>query len=228
EPYYLTITGIVRKNKPEIPAQLKLASKTIPDTKFCFSKEIVLLSHIPKKNKIAIVASSYSKTTEVTNGKPNIIIHYNKTKGGTDSFDQLCHAYTVTKRTNRWPMRYFFDILDQAALNTRILLNCLRQNLDQNKIRAKYSLEDLSLHLITPYLRSRINNPSLCRDLRIAIGAILDIDEVESKGEERPYLPVKTRCGLCERKTDRKTKELCPSCRRPMCNTHRVYMCVEC
>lgn len=228
EPYYLTITGTVRKNKPEIPAQFKLASKIIPDTKFCFSKGIVLQSHTAKKNKVAIVASSYSKTTEITDGKPNIIIHYNKTKGGTDSFDQLCHAYTVTKRTNCWPMRYFFSILDQAAVNARILLNCLKRNLNQNKIQTKYCLEDLTLNWIMPYLRSRISNPSLRKDLRIAIGAILDIDGVEGKGEERPYLPVKARCGLCERKTDRKTKELCPSCRRPMCDTHRVYMCVEC
>lgn len=27
---------------------------------------------------------------------------------------------------------------------------------------------------------------------------------------------------------DRKTKMQCPSCHRPMCDEHRIYLCIDC
>ena len=59
-------------------------------------------------------------TVETTDEKPNIVRHCDATKGGTDNYDKLCHSYTVSGRTNR----SFFGILDQAAVNARILLKC--------------------------------------------------------------------------------------------------------
>ena len=90
-PYQLTITGTVRKNKREIPTEFKLSSKIIPDTKFCFSENIALLSYTPKKNKVVILASTYSKSTEITDGKPNIILHYNKTNA--NKINDLVHNH---------------------------------------------------------------------------------------------------------------------------------------
>ena len=120
----------------------------------------------------------------ITNGKPNIILHYNSTKGGTDTFDQLCHEYNVTKRTNRWPMRYFYNILDQAAVNARILLKCALTNLNiADRVRANDCLKRLAMHL-TPLLRTRVNNPSVRISLRMGIKTILN--------------PLKTRQNLAE------------------------------
>lgn len=231
EPYCLTFTGTIRKNKREIPAELKLASPTVPDTKFCLSsnKNVLLLSHTPKKNKIVLVASTYLKSTQITNGKPNVILHYNGTKGGTDTFDQLCHAYTVTKRTNRWPVRYFYGILDQAAVNARVLLKSAFANLNiTTPVKANDCLRRLSLHLVTPLLYSRLNNPSLRISLRVGIKNILHVNEQNFSDNERPVLDRKMRCSLCARKKDKKTQMQCPSCSRPMCDEHRSYICVEC
>lgn len=83
-PYNLTITGTIQENKREIPAEMIVASQTPPKTKFCFAKNNnITLSFTPKKNKIVLVASSFSSSTTITNGKPEIILHYNKTKGDT-------------------------------------------------------------------------------------------------------------------------------------------------
>lgn len=87
EPYNLTITGTIRKNKREIPAEMKVASKEFPESKFCFSDKVTLLSFTPKKNKIVLLASSFTSSIDITNDKPDIILHYNKTKGGTNTFD---------------------------------------------------------------------------------------------------------------------------------------------
>ncbi|KAG8238962.1 hypothetical protein J437_LFUL018817 [Ladona fulva] len=85
QPFNMSVTGTIRKNKREIPMEMKLASKYPPETKFCQTKDITLLSHTPKKNKIILVASTYLHTQEITDGKPNFILHYNDTKGGMDT-----------------------------------------------------------------------------------------------------------------------------------------------
>ena len=48
---------------------------------------------------------------------PEMIEFYNLTKGGVDVLDKLCHDKTTKGSTNRWPMRYFFGILDISAVN---------------------------------------------------------------------------------------------------------------
>lgn len=63
--------------------------------------------------------------------KLNAILHYNKTKGGTDTFDQLCHVYTTSRTTLRWPLRFFFGILDQVQVNARILYVCKINNVQE-------------------------------------------------------------------------------------------------
>ena len=55
-----------------------------------------------KKNKIVLVVSNKITTTSIgKRGKPEVILHYNKTKGGTNAFDKLCHAYTTARGTKR-------------------------------------------------------------------------------------------------------------------------------
>ena len=137
-----------------------------------------------KKKKIVLLLSSYMHTTEITDRKPNIIHHYNETKGGTDSFDQLCHSYTVTRRTNRWPMRIFYGMLDQAAVNSPILLKCkLKADISNDKCSAINCLEKLSLYLIRPYLLKKYNDTvTLRRDLKGGIAGNLGLD-IQKEGE---------------------------------------------
>lgn len=99
----MTFTGTLKKIR-----EMKVAAKEIPAAKYCFAKDLTLLSYHPKKNKIVLVASTFSNSTEEVNGKPEIIQHYNATKGSTDLFDKLAHAHTVSRKTNRWPLRFFF------------------------------------------------------------------------------------------------------------------------
>ena len=94
KPYNLPITGTIGKKKREIPAEFKLASKPAPGSKFCHSTDgnLTLVSFTLKKkraSKIVILVSSFLNTQEITDGKPNIVRHYNATKGGTDNFDKF-------------------------------------------------------------------------------------------------------------------------------------------
>ena len=48
--------------------------------------------------------------------KPEMVWYYNRTKGGVDKMDQLAHTYTVKRRTKRWPLVVFMNLLDIAAI----------------------------------------------------------------------------------------------------------------
>lgn len=64
---------------------------------------------VPKTPKrAAMLMSSLHNTWETKEEaaeleKPEIVRRYNKTKGGVDSHDQLCHAYSVIRATLGWP-----------------------------------------------------------------------------------------------------------------------------
>lgn len=221
EPFKMFLTGTIRKNKREIPLEMKVASKNPPETKFCHSKNITLLSHTPKKNKIVLLASTYLHTREITDGKPNIILHYNDTKGGTDTFDQLCHAYTVARKTYRWPMRIFFGMLDQAAVNARILWK-LKVGGARESTTAIIVLKKLIAHLTFPMLRQRLEEPCLRKELQIVIKGILGTDN-DSKVDQLDKVTSDQ-----ARKKDKKSRIGCSACNRPICEEHRFPLSKEC
>lgn len=78
--------------------------------KSAFSQNKTVISYTPKRNKIVLVLSTMHDSVEIDEAttKPNMILDYNRTKGGTDTFDQLCHEYTTARGTRRWPKRFFF------------------------------------------------------------------------------------------------------------------------
>ncbi|KAJ8932555.1 hypothetical protein NQ318_004709 [Aromia moschata] len=223
-PYNMKITGTIRKNKPDIPNEMKIGSKEVPASSFCHSGDVTLVSYKPKKNKIVLLVST--KMTKFNIGearKPEMILFYNKTKGGTDTFDKLCHAYTTARATNRWPMRFFFGMLDQAFK--------LRKNSRADAIANKSpqaTIKSLVFHLITPYMRQRLQNNTLRIDLRRGIGTILGISPDDMPEEERPKLLKRARCASCSSSKDKKTQIQCPSCKLPMCDDHRIYLCNTC
>jgi hypothetical protein len=129
--------GTIRKNRREIPpAALETKGRPIGSSFFYYKPEATLVSFKPKKNKVKGITSFVSlfknlriyqvvlllstqhtgegKVDEETN-KPEIILYYNSTKGAVDTMDQLASTYTVRRKTRRWPMCVFGNILDLAG-----------------------------------------------------------------------------------------------------------------
>lgn len=231
EPFNIKVTGTLRKNKREIPAEFIVAPKERPTTKFAHTKDLTLLSFAPKKknNKVVIIVSSFMHTNKVTNGKSDIVRYYNLNKGGTDTFDKLCHSYSVTGRTTRWPMRYFFGILDQAIVNSRILLTCkLKIDGSSEKVTAIDCLEKLHMHLVTPHIQNRYAIVTLRKDIRLGIAGILQLDVERSHCLVNVELRQPQRCVSCTRKQDKKSRKACASCHRPICRDHSFIICDDC
>ncbi|CAF3892955.1 unnamed protein product [Rotaria sp. Silwood1] len=96
----LTLTGTLRKNKPEIPIEFQSnKNREVGSSLFGFQDDLTFVSFVPKPNKAVLLLSSKHHDTRVDakTGKPMIIMDYNKTKGAVDTVDQMCHKYTVKK-----------------------------------------------------------------------------------------------------------------------------------
>lgn len=97
----LTVTGTMRKNKPEIPpAYLQSRGREVGFSLFSFQPYISIVSYVPRKVKVVLVASTlhHDKSIDPSTGhkrKPEMITFYNSSKEGVDIVDQMCSAYNV-------------------------------------------------------------------------------------------------------------------------------------
>lgn len=231
--YGLTMVGTLRKNKAEVPPTFTAKGHEPGTSRFGFDSDKMLVSFCPKPNKVVLVLSTFHRTPAINSetGKPEVILYYNETKGGTDTFDQMCSTYSTCRKTRRWPQRFFFGMLDQAGVNAGILYSMVKW--DQKFVRKDF-LFDLGYSLVEPHLRYRASLTSLTRQLRSEIASILN--ETDSSQEqqgptedsEMMVLDKQVRCAFCPRSKDRKTKFLCSKCQRAMCQDHRSKKCCEC
>ena len=50
-------------------------------------------------------------------GRPIMVDDYNRTKGGVDTFDQMCSTYSTSRKTKRWPKCVFYGMINTATIN---------------------------------------------------------------------------------------------------------------
>jgi hypothetical protein len=152
----ITTVGTVRHNKREIPQSfLPNRNKDILSSQFAFHDKKDLVSFTPKKSKSVILISTMhcTKTVNMETKKPEIIDFYNSTRCGVDTFDQMAHSYTVARKTRRWPLRYFYGMLDQAGINSMILFRLAKRH--DKVIRRKFLCE-LGFQLARSHMERRL------------------------------------------------------------------------
>lgn len=161
-------------------------------------------------------------TTEL----PEIIRFYNSTKGGVDTLDQLCHTYSTNRKTRRWPLCLFYNLLNIVGYNSMILLrgsNAPEKEMIKNR---RAYLKKLALDLVKPHMESRLEIPTLRRELRQTICNVLKI----TNPVEVPIRPTTTtgRCTFCPRSEDRKSRVSCAVCKKFICLHHQKKICPTC
>ena len=109
------------------------------------------MSLCSKEKKVVLLLLNFHKKGQILadSGKPQMIEYYNKNKSGVDTFDKMVSLHSVSRKRNRWTVRVFYGILDQAALNATILYNLISTN--ENLPRVNY-LKDLPFNLVKPHL----------------------------------------------------------------------------
>lgn len=220
--YKLTLTGTLRKNKPQIPEEMKL-KRPEKTSMFAFQETCTLVSHIPRKNKNVFLLSTMHRVDAIdrTTGKPDMIIDYNRTKGGVDTVDKLCAAYNCARITRRWPMVIFYGALNIAGINAYVIY----KNNVQTKLGRGVFLENLGNQLLEPHTKKRFYTKNLPKTIKLRIGEIYNITD---EANEAPTNLVYGRCSYCSSKKSRKTKYRCFKCKKFMCLEHVTPACKEC
>ncbi|PSN34708.1 hypothetical protein C0J52_21188 [Blattella germanica] len=204
----LTIVCTLRKNKREIPSSfLSDRKKQVLSSQFALHGEKMLVSFCPKKGKSVIMLSTMHQNEEIDeeSKKPEVILFYNCTKGGVDTFDQLTHNYTVARKTRRWPLRFFYGMLDQAAINAFILYKIAKK---QKPPPRRSFLKVLGLELARPHLLKRLQKP-IPRELVSTIHKVLGTEETVNQTPAPAKVQKRSRCAICPRNKDRKTQISC-------------------
>lgn len=230
--YNLTMVGAIRKNEHEIPEAFKKIPPRGTNVQFAYHEGKTLVSYNSKPRKIVLLLSSLHVNGKINQaaGKPEIVVFYNKTKGGSDSFDKKCHDYTTNRKTRQWPMRLFYGMLDQANVNCLILYTLRKDNV---KMSRHNFILDLSLALIKPLLSRRLTSSTLRTTLRVQIEAFLECKDIPEDQDPRDLMAgnkmeKQKRCGFCPVSLDRKTCYKCLKCDRPMCREHVAKICCDC
>lgn len=234
--YGLTALGTLRKNKAEIPP-IFTTTKGREDLSslFGFQKDCTVVSYVPKRNKVVLLASTMHHDGKKDSGegrKPEMIIDYNRTKCGVDVVDELCATYSVARATRRWPLVLFYGLLNIGGINAYIVVKANKESNGAVMAKRRIALKDLGLGLVMPQIRKRASVPNLLPYIKTKIKFMLNDDlnvENTSASTSRSRPPVcASRCAVCDWKKDRKTKTVCELCFKKICREHTTAICGEC
>lgn len=231
-----TIVGTVRKNRTFIPQQL-LPSRQREEKSsiFCFDGQITLVSYVPKKGKAVILLSSMHHDSDIDanhDNKPDIILHYNESKSGVDNLDHLVRMYSCRRKSNRWPMTLFFNMLDCAAVASYVTWMTKYPQWNQGKHhQRRLFLLELGESLVEQQLQRRLENPqAMQHQVKAAfesLGRSVTRPPPAGLAVARP-LSKRQRCFLCPRSKDAKVSTNCSRCRNPCCKDHASLTCDTC
>ena len=212
----LTYVGTIRRNKADIPEEMKASRARIElssvfgfsgQQTLGFSGQQTLVSYVPKKNKAVILLSTqhHDKVLAGNKMKPEIILHYNQTKSGVDNLDHLITNYTCKRKTSRWPMVLFMNMLDVGGIASLVvwLANNPTWNERRPRQRRRLFLVELGEQLVSEQIRRRVQTDWQHCSLAIRTAAAsLGFARNPPQQATIAARPSNGRCHLCPRSAD--------------------------
>lgn len=238
----LTIVGTLRQNKPDIPPIMKPSkSRLIHSSEFGFNGNMTMVSYVQKKGKAVVLLSTMHDDKAVDEDsqkkKPEVIQYYNRTKGGVDTVDQMVGTYTCKRRTRRWPMVLWYNMLDIATLNAYTNFTAEHPGYMGGVTNARrLFIKELGKELVMPHMKRRMEDtPTLQKHIIEAMGRCgiekQNTATTQPQEDMRQEGPAKRkRCAICPSAKDRKASSWCSQCKRPVCKEHKrvVVICATC
>ncbi|XP_056269742.1 uncharacterized protein LOC130193292 [Pseudoliparis swirei] len=236
------MVGTMRKNRSELPPQLlPTKNRHVNSSKFVYTADTSLVSYVPKKTKHVVLISTLHRDGRICgleHQKPEILMDYNASKGGVDNLDKLVSAYSCKRRTLRWPLVIFFDMLDISAYNAFVIWMALNPEWNRGKLqRRRLFLEELGKALVKPQILRRQHVPRTSasaatvrriQENNAGAPSTQPTEPPSAEPEVAAGSNKKKRCEVCGPKTDRKTQYTCIKCKKYICNTHTVKLCHSC
>lgn len=233
----LTLVGTLRQNKPDIPPVMKpnkLREKY--SSKFGFCGNMTMVSYVPKKGKAVVLLSTMHDDTAVDDQsvkrKPEVIQYYNHTKSGVDTMDQMVRTYTCKRRTRRWPMVLWHNVLDVATLNAFTSYTAQHPGYMGGVTNARrLFIKELGKELVMPHMRRRMEGTSHLQTHITEAMERCGLKKVSTATTQPQEGQVKRkRCKICPTAKDRKASSWCSKCTSPVCKEHKhvVVICEAC
>lgn len=231
----VTMIGTIRKNKPSLPPELlQTKNKAVHSSSYAFTNDTMVVSHIPKKNKCVVLQSTYHLEQKVDpeSKKPQVILDYNSTKGAVDTLDKMISCYTCKRKTNRWPVIVFTNVLDISAVNAYVLFTKANPDWKKNSFRKRrLFIETLGMSLVREHIRGREVLPRQKSAIEIVQSHQRETEEVghssHKEAHEGPASRKRGRCHLCPQ-SDNKYQNKCARCGKYTCKSHLRFLCAKC
>ena len=220
----ITLLGTVRKNKVVPPEFHAAKERTTGSSLFGFCQKQAMMFYFPKKGKMITLLSSMHDKKEVDerSRKLVMILNYNKTKANMDLVGQMCHIYSVQRRTTCWPLAYFYNCLNLAAI--KLFLSPSFQIGKHILTDVALSFENIGMQLLRPHLENRKQVSQIPETMQNALKICGFAGEKPTEeDEERPRKH--QRCHICLFTLDCKTVDLSAQCGAPCCNDHKIVIC---
>ena len=184
--------------------------------RFVFNHDqcITMVAYIPKRYRSVILLSSShcSASIDETTGdsrKPSMITDYNRTKGGVDTLDENVETFTCRRKTCRWPLLLYYNLLDVAAYNAYIVM--VKNGYSGN--RSDF-IRELTLQMAAPSMHSRFRQQKVSSNTKACIRTICNLMPEMQPANAATYNP--GHCKLCRKST----RSRCDECGRYCCKFH--------
>ena len=130
--------------------------------------------------------------------------------------DQMCHAVTTKRKTNRWPMLLFYNVLDLASIAVLVVwrkINPSNKLSDEDR-RVLFNIT-VAKELVRPQHERRHIMKNLSRHLKFTIKTALHQHPTQAQVGELSTPDNRKRgwCYLCPRHRDLKTTMRCSMCK---------------
>ena len=229
-----------RKNKPELPpALLACKDRLALSSKFAFTPTTALVSYLPKKNKNVLLLSTLHTEADVSDrsdGKPAIVLDYNRNKGGVDNLDKVIGTYSCRRKTARWPLAVFHTVVDVSCYNAFVIWRETNPGwMPRRSNKRRVFLERLGKELVTPLIQRRRHLPrteasaAVVKALQTTTSG--DLPEDSGGGDAASSTAAATkrkRCQFCLPRKDCKTQTVCRRCQRYICKNCTLAYCPAC
>lgn len=194
-------------------------------------------------NSVILLSTMHADNAVGDNGKPDIVLYYNATKGGVDVMDQMLGQYTTQRQTNRWPLSLFFNIIDISSFAAYLIYFENNKTIPRKNTQRKSFLQSLAEELCMPIIEERASNRQITRHfssksaIECYLGKPVDTtmrsEQSSTSKTHTGRKPVTGSCHIClaqPEKIRRKTRKSCSFCDKPTCDQHTeiISKCLNC
>lgn len=157
------------------------------------------------------------------------MLDYNKYKGGVDTMDQCLAHFTTKRKTRRWPLAFFYNILDIAAYAAYITYMENNPHFNSTNYTRRLYLQQVAEQLGMDEIVSRSQNAQIMRHFGPRSGiesmlgkpinaVVVNVPHVSEERDVTGRIQQKGKCHLCVKR--RATRKECSLCCKPVCVEH--------